>query len=168
MGNKRPSCDVILLGMGNTYTMSNTAFVYTLDNIWQNESDGIPQYFGYIPYYKNDLKSCMIPSVGIFLESSGRSAWQISRQIWGTEVKDSIVCTLDVPEGSKYIQLPTTYDLNMAASRSPRRNETTRPSLWWSESLLAWYHIKLTPDAAFTSNANDTATLKGYTSNVHP
>lgn len=161
-GNTRPSCDTKILGIRNAYTTSNAALSYTLDNIWQNKSDGAPEYFGDVPYYNNRLKACTVPSVEIFLESMGRSAWQISGQVWGAELKAEIVCTLDIPEGSKYVQLSTTYDFNTAASRFPGRNETTRPSLWWGESLLAWYYIKLTRDVAFLDNGKDVTLRKGY------
>jgi hypothetical protein len=88
-------------------------------------------------------------------------------QQWGAELRAHIVFTVDIPEGSRRIQLSTTYDVNSPIDRFPGRNATTKPSLWWGESLLAWYNIKLTSDMSIATQAARTAKdptkfYKGY------
>lgn len=163
-GNTRPSCDAKILSVSNAYYTSNTAFSYKLESIWQNSSDGVLQYFGDVPYYNNPLRDCTIPKMEIFFQGLDRSALQISRQQWGAELKANIRCFVDIPEGSRVIELSTTYDFNSDATRFPGRNETTKPSLWWGESLLAWYYLKLTRDvyAATQAKELETSIYKGY------
>ncbi|KAH7084708.1 hypothetical protein BKA63DRAFT_548030 [Paraphoma chrysanthemicola] len=143
--NTQPSCESKILGVSNAYYTSNTAFSYRLESIWQNMQE-VPQYFGDIPYYNNALRNCKLPSVEIFFQGLDRSALQIARQQWGAELKADIECTVDIPEGSRMIKLTTTYDLNSAVERFPGRDQKRKPSLWWGESLLAWYYLKLTSD----------------------
>jgi hypothetical protein len=166
-GNNEPTCDTKIMGVGNQYYTTNTAFSYKLEEIYQNASDGVFQYFGDVPYYNNALRDCTIPEVEISFQGLDRSALQIARQQWGAELRAKILCYVDIPEGSRQIGLSTTYDLNSPVNRFPGRNETTKPSLWWGESLLAWYYIKLTSDI-YASTQLDSKhgskydTYKGY------
>jgi hypothetical protein len=162
-GNSEPTCDTKILGVSNQYYTTNTALSYKLEQIIQNGSDGVFQYFGDIPYYNNFLRDCTVPKVEISFQGLDRSALQIARQQWGAELRADIFCYVDIPEGSRQIGLSTTYDLNSPVNRFPGRNETTKPSLWWGESLLAWYYIKLTRDIyASTQNDPKHDTYKGY------
>jgi hypothetical protein len=155
------ACDAKILGVSNAYYTSNTAFSYKLDSIWQNSSN-VMQYFGDLPYYNNALQECTVPTIEIFFQGIDRSALQIARQQWGAELKAKILCSVDIPEGSRTVQLTTTYDLNSDVTRFPGRNETTKASLWWGESLLAWYYLKLTRDIYFATQITELATYKGY------
>lgn len=164
--NTQPSCESKILGVSNAYYTSNTAFSYKLESIWQN-ADEVPQYFGDIPYYNNALRDCKLTTVEIFFQGLDRSALQIARQQWGAELKADIECIVDIPEGSRMIKLTTTYDINSAVDRFPGRDEKKKPSLWWGESLLAWYYLKLTSDIYMaTRNAAEAdakqKTYKGY------
>lgn len=166
-GNNRPSCDAKILGVSDEYYSSNTAFSYKVQSVWQNSSNGIMQYFGDVPYYNNPLRNCSVPIIEIFFQGMDRTALQISRQQWGAELKADVRCFVDIPEGSRVIQLSTTYDLNSLGSSTkkfPGRNETSRPSLWWGESLLAWYYLKLTRDVYTATQSNELGTTiyKGY------
>lgn len=149
-GNSRPSCESKTLSVSNAYYTSNAAFSYKLDSI-QATVDGKQQYYGDIPYYNNALRDCFVPNNEISFQGLDRSALQIARQQWGAELKSEINCTVDIPEGSRTIKLTTTYDLNSADFNSalyrfPGRDQVSKSSLFWGESLLAWYYIKLTSD----------------------
>ncbi|KAF2027288.1 hypothetical protein EK21DRAFT_50362, partial [Setomelanomma holmii] len=170
--NTKPSCESKILGVSNGYYTNNTAFSYRLESIWQNAED-VPRYFGDIPYYNNALHDCKLPTIEIFFQGLDRSALQIARQQWGAELKADIECVVDIPEGSRIVKLTTTYDLNSAVDRFPGRDEKSKPSLWWGESLLSWYYIKLTSDIYMaTRNAAaadvNKKTYKGYMQYIPP
>jgi hypothetical protein len=159
--NTRPACDAKILGVSNLYYTSNTAFSYKLESITQNSSN-VLQFFGDLPYYNNALRDCTVPVIEIFFEGIERTTLQIARQQWGAELKAKIQCLVDVPEGSRTVQLTTTYDFNSEVARFPGRNETTKASLWWGESLLAWYYLKLTRDVYFATQTAEKPIYKGY------
>jgi hypothetical protein len=166
-GNTQPSCESKILGVSNAYYTNNTAFSYKLESIRQNASDNGLQFFGDLPYYNNALKDCTIPTIEIFFQGLDRTALQIARQMWGAELKAKIICTVDIPEGSRMIELSTTYDFNSEVNRFPGQDEKSKPSLWWGESLLAWYYIKLTRDIYMATQTAAEAnppqkTYKGY------
>jgi hypothetical protein len=151
--NTRPSCDAKVLGVSNTYYTNNTAFSYKLESISKQVKGGSPLYFGDISYYNNALRNCTIPNIEVHFEGIQRNAHQIAVQQWGAELLAHIVCTIDTPEGSMKVNLSTTYDVNSYVDRFPGRNATTKSSLWWGESLLAWYYVKLTSDMSIATQA---------------
>jgi hypothetical protein len=151
--NTRPSCDAKILAVSNAYYTNNTAFSYKLESISKKASDGSVQYFGDLSYYNNALQNCTVPQIEIRFEAPDRSAHQIAVQQWGAELLASIVCRVDTQDGSRRVNLSTTYDFNSVADRFPGRNATTKPSLWWGESLLGWYYIKLTSDMYLSTQA---------------
>jgi hypothetical protein len=154
--------------VSNTYYANNTAFSYKLESISKQASSGSRLYFGDIPYYNNALRNCTIPNIEVHFEGLERNAHQIAVQQWGTELLAHIACMIDTPEGSVQVNLSTTYDVNSYVDHFPGRDATTKASLWWGESLLAWYYIKLTSDMSIAMQAQAQQTedpakvYKGY------
>jgi hypothetical protein len=159
--NTRPTCDAKILGVSNVYYTSNTAFSYKLESITQNSSN-VLQFLGDLPYYNNALRDCTVAGIEIFFEGIERTTLQIARQQWGAELKAKIQCSVDISEGSRKVLLSTTYDFNSEVARFPGRNETEKASLWWGESLLAWYYLKLTRDVYFATKTAEKPIYKGY------
>lgn len=145
----RSSCDSRTLSVGQSYYTNNTAISYRLDEIWQSDSsDGPTKHFGDLPYWNNKLMNCEVPHQSILFESFDRSAIRIARQAWGIALQATVICNLDIFEGPNTIQMTATYDWNPDSGGTfPGRNETAKASLWWGESLLAWYYIEITEKA---------------------
>jgi hypothetical protein len=85
----------------------------------------------------------------------------------GATLLAPIKCSIDIPDGTHDIQLSTKYDLNLntdASAEFPGRDPSRKASLWWGESLLAWYYIELTSKLRSDPSWNDAVdhTSKGY------
>jgi len=141
----RPSCESKTLAINNAYYTNNTAFAYRLESIGQ--SQGRTQ-LGDMLYMNNRLQNCTIPSIKTIYEATQRSALQIARQQWGASLMADVNCVVENAQGALMINMTTRYDLNDedGPARFPGRNETSKASLWWGESLLAWYYLKITRD----------------------
>ena len=141
----RPSCESRTLSVGISYYTTNTALPYLLENIWQVGEDGTTQQSHTdLAYWNNPLDNCKIPELNIVFEGLDRNALYISVQRWGAAIQAKIFCNMTTSAGRRSVQLATSYTLDGDLGKFPGRNETRRASLWWGESLLAWYYVDLT------------------------
>ncbi|KAH6972962.1 hypothetical protein BKA56DRAFT_492836 [Ilyonectria sp. MPI-CAGE-AT-0026] len=152
--NTKTLCSSTTIPVGTDFYTNNTALQYKLSSIWQGDNGMNPQsLFGSLPYHNNQLENCSVGAMTITFEGLDRSALQIAEQQWGADLTALVNCGVATPDGVMNVNLTTTYNFNpterwfgVNSARFPGRNKTTKASLWWGESLLAWYSIALTDD----------------------
>ncbi|CVK92113.1 uncharacterized protein FPRN_09761 [Fusarium proliferatum] len=149
--NTRSLCSTTTIPIGTEFYTNNTALKYTVTKIWRGDNPKEPDaLLGSLPYLNNPFQSCAVNGITIEFEGIDRSASQIALQQWGAKLRASLSCEVDTPGGTTTVNMTTTYDVNGidndVGTAFPGRNETAKASLWWGESLLAWYSIALTND----------------------
>ncbi|KAF2640657.1 hypothetical protein P280DRAFT_543395 [Massarina eburnea CBS 473.64] len=162
-----PFCEPHTLQVGTSYYTNNTMLSYRLDSIWEKKGydNGGPVY-AELPYKNQRLYDCTIPKPIVYIEGIGRTSLQISREGYGARVRAAIDCSIDIPEGTRGIQLSASYDLNPDSElwAFPGRDSDTKASLWWGESLLAWHYVQLTTKVQKSEfwNKGDNPLSKGH------
>jgi hypothetical protein len=149
--NTKSVCSATTIPINTEFYTNNTALKYTVTKIWQGEDPRFPNVLlGSLPYLSNPLQNCSVNGITIELEGIDRSASQIAVQQWGAKLRASVACQVTTPSGTTTINMTTNYDYNGVSndvgSSFPGRNATEKASLWWGESLLAWYSTALTND----------------------
>ncbi|KAM0468651.1 hypothetical protein ACHAP7_010719 [Fusarium lateritium] len=149
--NTKSVCSATTIPTNTEFYTNNTALKYTVTKIWQGENPRSPDaLLGSLPYLSNPLQNCSVNGITIEFEGIDRSASQIAIQQWGAKLGASVACQVTTPSGITTMNMTTKYDYNGlsndAGSSFPGRNATKKASLWWGESLLAWYSIALTND----------------------
>ncbi|KAM0351721.1 hypothetical protein ACHAPU_002233 [Fusarium lateritium] len=149
--NTKSVCSSTTIPINQEFYTNNTALKYTVTRIWQGEDPKSPDtLLGSLPYLSNPLQDCSVNGITIEFEGIDRSASQMAVQQWGAMLRASVSCDVITPSGRTTMNMTTSYDYNGksndAGSHFPGRNETTKASLWWGESLLAWYSIAVTND----------------------
>ena len=147
--------------------------MYTVAGVNQiDESNKLTLLAGFLPYQNNPFQNCSIDRIQADYTGIERTATQIAIQQWGIGLTAYCNCKVETPYGVLSIDLTTSYDLNPSdnsaqsfPSSFPGRNETGKPSLWWGESLLAWYYEAATRDIETATgnehDASDTSLYKG-------
>jgi hypothetical protein len=171
--NTRSSCSPTTIPIGGEFYTNNTALKDTLSSAWQGDSASSPQnLLGSLPYRNNVLQDCSVRNITVNVQGLERTAMQIAIQQWGVILTASITCGIDSSDGPMMMDLMTTYNFNPPDGWHranfplfPGRNESSKASLWWGETLLAWNYIALTNDLQlaneiFPSKANP-AVYKG-------
>ncbi|KAF4440338.1 hypothetical protein F53441_12286 [Fusarium austroafricanum] len=160
-----------MIPINTEFYTNNTALKYTVTKIWQGDDPHAPeQLLGSLPYLNNPLEDCSVSGITIEFEGIDRSASQIAIQQWGARLQATLSCRVDTAGGWTTMNMTTSYDYNADGGNTAfsGRNETKKASLWWGESLLAWYSIALTNDMhisnqLFYENQTDTDPIyKGH------
>ncbi|KAF5594608.1 uncharacterized protein FSUBG_9374 [Fusarium subglutinans] len=149
--NTKSLCATTTIPIGTEFYTNNTALKYTVTKIWRGDNPKEPDTLpGSLPYLNNPFQSCAVNGITIEFEGIDRSASQIALQQWGAKLRASLSCEVDTSGGTTTVNITTTYDVNGidndGSTAFPGRNDTAKASLWWGESLLAWYSIALTND----------------------
>ncbi|KAG5820372.1 hypothetical protein H9Q71_000588 [Fusarium xylarioides] len=115
--NTKSVCSATKIPIGTLFYTNNTALKYTVTKIWRGDNPNSPDaLLGSLPYLSNRFENCAV----------------------------------NTPSGKTTVNMTTVYNYNGidndVGSAFPGRNDTTKASLWWGESLLAWYSIALTND----------------------
>ncbi|KAF5670936.1 hypothetical protein FDENT_11106 [Fusarium denticulatum] len=149
--NTKSLCSTTTIPIGTEFYTNNTALKFAITKIWRGENPKEPDaLLGSLLYLNNPFQSCAVNGITIEFEDIDRSASQIALQQWGAKLRASLSCEVDTPGGTTTVNMTTTYDVNGidndVGTAFPGRNEAAKASLWWGESLLAWYSIALTND----------------------
>lgn len=125
--------------------------LYTLTNVWRGGRDnetGTPAAF--LTYMNNVLEECMVNQLQVNLASLDLSVNQIGHAEWGVTVSTYINCLVHGQQGVVGVNLtqackyvPPTVSMaglyRFLGTNFIERDERSRASLWWSESLLSTY-----------------------------
>ncbi|KAI9706933.1 MAG: hypothetical protein M1820_004519 [Bogoriella megaspora] len=144
-------CQPVSIPLGTQLLTSNKALTYTLTNV--QSSDGTLQPS--LNYLNNPLENCNVTSVTIYLDhTDNRNAAQIRFSRWGADTQGRIMCNVTLDSSG-----PTTVNLTVDWNPVPAtvstydfgyrflgRDNNTRASLWWGESLLSKYFAQVTND----------------------
>lgn len=176
--NTKSLCSTTALPVNSEFYTNNTILTYKLSAVWQGAHDVVGRSMaGSLPYNNQQLQDCSVGAIEIDYLGIERAGLQIARQQWGATLKAYISCAVPTPDGFISVNMTTSYDFNPAeqwigsVNGFPGRNSTSKPSLWWGESLFAWYSIAATRDMELTnqnfSEPDDTPPVyKGYVSLV--
>ncbi|KAJ3546309.1 hypothetical protein NM208_g2073 [Fusarium decemcellulare] len=146
----RPTCQPASLPVNSQLFTNNTALTYTLTSVWRLGPEGDQIISPTLTYNNNVLRNCSINSVEIDFSSLDRSGNQIAFCEWGAVIRSYVTCQIDTPAGDVFFDLIQTYDYVPATISFDKlhmflgsgflsRNQTTRASLWWGESLISTY-----------------------------
>lgn len=149
----RPTCQPISLPVNTQFFTNQTALVYTLTSVWQEE----PQQTisPSLTYLENVLENCVVNSIQIDLGSQDRAANQLALTEWGASVRTSVTCQISTTTGLVFLNVTQSYDYvpdtvsfdqigTFLGSGIVSRDQMTRASLWWGESLMSAYWAQLT------------------------
>ena len=152
----QPKCQSADIPVNSLFFTNQTALKYSLERVWQ-ETPGNKSFttLPSLTYFNNPIKECNIVSIEIDLESLGRTGNQLAYSEWGASVHVYLTCGIDVPQGPTLFNLTTIYEyvpntisyFNMhdfLATNFLDRNNQTRASLYWGESLMSMYWVYLT------------------------
>lgn len=148
--NSRPSCEPGDIAVGSQFFTNQTALTYTLNAIWQQNDTGV-HILSSLPYFNNVLEDCQISSIDIDIESWSRNPSQIAYTIYGETVRTYVQCSTITSSGRIRFNITQEYnyippDISMISSGFSflgtnflERNNLTKASLWWGESLMSTY-----------------------------
>lgn len=150
----KPSCQPTTIGVGSTFITTNNALAYIITSV-ENEDATLPS----LVYLNNPLGRCGVSKVTLLLDLMDRSAAQMSVSPWGVELRGETSCTVDVDIGSVRVNMTALWNLYPdhtrygGDARFIGRNETSRASLFWGESLLSNFEVRL-QDQLWQNNEN--------------
>lgn len=135
------------------------ALVYTLNSVQQQNSSVSPS----LVYYNNPFEKCTINNIMVAFESFARTAAQIARMPYAPDITAAITCIQPMPDAgyvtvnitAKYNYIPPTTNIYDGYTVFLGRNATSQASLYWGESLLAWYWSLVATD--MTDYSTDSA-----------
>ncbi|KAI1394790.1 hypothetical protein F4819DRAFT_506623 [Hypoxylon fuscum] len=155
-GSTQPTCQPYVLPVNTVFQTNNTAFTYTLTQIYQESDPGIVKIQGSLPYYNNYLEACNVTSIRALLQTISASSSQNYVQFWNIDLSADATCMINIGQGITYLNITASYNLvppsgqlNLFAGR----NATDKPALWWAESILSAYWIQTTANF-FRDNLN--------------
>lgn len=151
----RPSCQPTTIDVGSTVITTNNALLYTITSV-QNNGERLPSLL----YRNNPLNECTVTSINIFMDLMDRSAAQMSASPWGIELRGEVSCLVYFDNGQVRLNMSAQWDPVAAQDRYGGsiaqffgRNETSRASLYWGESLLSNYRVRM-QDQLWRNNSN--------------
>ncbi|KAI0889342.1 uncharacterized protein GGS22DRAFT_177860 [Annulohypoxylon maeteangense] len=147
----QPTCQPANLPVDSQLFTNQTALTYTLTNVWKyHEDTGDHIAYPSLNYYNNVLENCSVTSIEINLEAMDRTANQFAYSEWGALLRSYVTCRITTSAGMVFFNLTQTYEYvpNTASYTDVykflgtgflSRNQTTRASLWWGETLMSTY-----------------------------
>ncbi|KIX92517.1 uncharacterized protein Z520_11837 [Fonsecaea multimorphosa CBS 102226] len=143
--NKRtPTCQSTTIPINEKLTTNNTALTYTLTGVSQ---EGAEKHASVLIYHNNLLHNCSVDAIEFRLESLERTTAQIAISPWGVDLLGYVGCIVATPDGPTFVNLTAEYNyvpdtVSVLGGQNAvfvGRNQTTKASLFWGESLLAMY-----------------------------
>lgn len=145
----QPRCQATDIHVNSQIFTNQTALTYTLTDVWQG-STANPKVLPSLTYFNNVIGRCGVSSVEVDLEFLDRSGTQIAYSEWGTTVRAYVTCAVDTDTATTHFNMTTTYDYVPDTSPLFRlhdflgtdfldRNNQTRASLYWGESIMSMY-----------------------------
>ncbi|KAI1460421.1 hypothetical protein F4805DRAFT_392374 [Annulohypoxylon moriforme] len=147
----QPTCEPANLPVNSQLFTNQTALTYTLTSVWRlHEDTGDRIAYPSLNYYNNVLENCSVASIEMNLEAMDRSANQFAYSEWGALLRSYVTCQITTSTGVVFFNLTQTYEYvpNTASYTDVykflgtgflSRNQTTRASLWWGETLMSTY-----------------------------
>ena len=140
----RPSCQPTDIRVGSTVITTNNALSYVITSI-ENEGANLPSLI----YLNNPLSRCAVSKVNVLLDLMDRSAEQMTVSPWGVEIHGETSCTVHSDIGPITVNMTAVWNPYPSITRQTGnarfigRNETSRASLFWGESLLSNFQVHL-------------------------
>lgn len=167
----RSTCQSYSIPVKTQIFTNNTALTYTLTDVWRESPDGTRKISSSLTYQNNLLESCAISSIDMDFDSQDRSAVQLSYSAWGAKVSVFATCSIN-----NHAEGPTKFNLTMLYNYVPNtvrygeqlefigsmflsRNETTKSSLYWGESLLSMSWATTCRQLQDIRNSSDTSLM---------
>ncbi|KAH8882282.1 hypothetical protein GQ53DRAFT_459974 [Thozetella sp. PMI_491] len=148
-----PTCQPVNIQVNSQFVTNNSALVYTLRNVVEDHATDQESQSPALIYNQDVFQNCSVDAITLNLAGNDRTPSQIAISSWGLTANAAIGCMLtDTLDGSStLVNLTTTYDLvpntvdvYTGFRKFIGRNETTLPSLFWGESLLAAFWVNIT------------------------
>lgn len=145
-----PICQPVNLPVNGQIFTNQTALTYVLTAVWQQQNESmiiLPS----LTYYNNVLKDCFVTSIGVDFEALDQSANQFSYSEFNAAVRSYVTCQISNSLGTVFFNLTQTYNYVPASisfsgvsngflgTAFLARDQQTRASLWWGESLMSNY-----------------------------
>lgn len=149
-GKVKPTCESVDIHVNTLLSTNQTALTYTLIGVWQMQGNN-RSIVPLLTYLNNPVDQCVICSVEMDLSALDRAANQFAYSEWGASVRVYISCITHGPTGQVDFSLSTTYDYvpstvsfsntnnGFLGTDFVNRNNETRASLYWGESLMSMY-----------------------------
>ena len=145
-GSTQPTCEPTVIPINTVFQTNNTALTFTLTHVYFVSGADVKSE-GSVPYYNNPLELCNVSSIRVLLQSIGSSAAQNAIQFWNADVSADVTCRINIDRGFTFLNITASYNL-VPPSGQPigfsGRNATSKPALWWAESLSSAYWIQTT------------------------
>ncbi|KAI1177352.1 hypothetical protein F4777DRAFT_577158 [Nemania sp. FL0916] len=152
MKSVKPVCAPASIPINSEIYTTNYAIPYTLTSIYRKREDNSKENLGSLVYHNNELQDCDVTQMTIqVLGKYDQSPLLTARSRVGLLLKTYATCAVDidtsqlqsdVASGPTYIDIIGTY--NLLDENVPRfllQNATTKPSLYWGQSLLSVYYL---------------------------
>lgn len=147
----KASCDSTEIPLQARLYTNNTAFPYTLYSVWKlDESSEQHRVLGSLVYFNQPLQRCNVSRISIDIDVDDRTGGQMALIPVGATVTTVVDCAIDDSQGRTYFQLFGLYN-PVPVSSDPTggflaRNQTSKASLWWGESIMRLYWASLMMD----------------------
>ncbi|KAK0266384.1 hypothetical protein LTS09_000336 [Friedmanniomyces endolithicus] len=149
----QPTCETVNLALGSEWFTNQTALTYTLTDVWQPDDGGAGAGYGVAPsltYSSNVIEDCRVNSVEIDYAAMDRTAIQMAYSPFGAVVRTYTTCSIIGVNGTTNFNLTNEYDCvpsdlsfsglyTFLGTNFLSRNQTSKSSLWWGESLMSMY-----------------------------
>ncbi|KAK0357377.1 hypothetical protein LTR91_014866 [Friedmanniomyces endolithicus] len=149
----QPTCETVNLALGSEWFTNQTALTYTLTDVWQPDDGGAGAGYGVAPsltYSSNVIEDCRVNSVEIDYAAMDRTAIQMAYSPFGAVVRTYTTCSIIGVNGTTNFNLTNEYDYvpsdlsfsglyTFLGTNFLSRNQTSKSSLWWGESLMSMY-----------------------------
>ncbi|KAJ9659312.1 hypothetical protein H2198_003188 [Neophaeococcomyces mojaviensis] len=138
-----PKCQSAEILVGTDFSTNNSALTYTINSVKQANQI----FSSSLVYHNNPFQDCVVNNIKVAFESFDRTAAQIGRAKYAPDLTASVTCNQPVPYAefatinitAKYNYIPSTVGIYDGYTVFLGRNATSQASLYWGESLLAWY-----------------------------
>lgn len=140
------TCQSQTLQINSQFFTDKLSLPYTLTGVWQNRTASNTTVVPSLRYTNNVLNNCTVNEMVINLESTSRTANELSIYSWGPEASAYITCSVNNDDTPTWFNLTTNYDyITPGLTANPgskgasflQLDNTTKASLW------SWYYIHL-------------------------
>ncbi|KAH8649855.1 hypothetical protein BX600DRAFT_441954 [Xylariales sp. PMI_506] len=144
--NTRPSCQSNTISVASSFFTNNTAFSYTVKSIWQGDESNPNVLAGSLTYHNNQFQNCSIPGIQITWNTADLNPAQDQAAMASPNLNAYITCSVNSPNGLFNVNMTTAWGSTYGDSyflslftQFPGVNQTSA-SLWWGQSIMAWYY----------------------------